>query len=333
MVRGAVAGGQRVQQRAPAVSEFSGCLGRRSGLLDLVFVSYYRRSSFASTLSAVHLPPLPSIDVIAQPAPSSADEISSELSSVLADDRRLVALDGVHNFRDLGGYPACGGTTRWGMVYRADGLQRLTADDLIALRERGLSMVIDLRTDGEINERGRYPIEQHAVAYHHLPVLDRTWQAEDVPEFGTDHDFLMWAYRDMLRVGGDKLAAALGIIATADATPLVFHCAAGKDRTGLLAALLLSILGVPDNYIAADYAKTEEGMVRMRAWAMEQSPEAAARMASSPQHYYASPPGVIHTLLAELRQEHGSVIDFVGGIGVSDATITALRDRLVAPNE
>lgn len=289
--------------------------------------------AFTPCLPDVHLPPLPSIDVTVQRAPSSTDDLASELASVLADDRRLVALDGVHNFRDLGGYPASGGTTRWGVVYRADGLQRLTADDVIALRERGLSMVIDLRTDLEITERGRYPVEQHAVSYHHLPVLDRTWQAEDVPEFDTDHEFLMWAYRDMLRIGGDKLAAALGIIATPDATPLVFHCAAGKDRTGLLAALLLSVLGVPDDYIAADYAKTEEGMVRMRAWALAQSPEAAERMATSPQHYFASPPAVMRTLLAELRQEHGSVIDFVRGIGVSDVTIAALRDRLVVPNE
>src|SRR5689334_12696230 len=71
------------------------------------------------------------------------------IEAALIDDRRVVVLDGVHNFRDLGGYPAAGGTTRWELVYRADGLGRLTAEDVEVLRARGLGTVIDLRTDRE----------------------------------------------------------------------------------------------------------------------------------------------------------------------------------------
>src|SRR4051794_17849913 len=99
------------------------------------------------------------------PTPASALDVQS----ILEDPRRRVVLDGVHNFRDLGGYPADGGTTRWGSVYRADGLQRLTSADVAVLRERGLSIVIDLRTDDEITRRGRFPVDQHLVAFHHLP--------------------------------------------------------------------------------------------------------------------------------------------------------------------
>lgn len=247
----------------------------------------------------------------------------------LNDPRRVVALDGVHNFRDLGGYPADGGATRWGLIYRADGLFRLTPADIDELRARGLGMVIDLRTAQELSERGRYPVDQHELEFHHLPVLDKTWQHMDIPEFDNDHDFLMWAYRDMLRVGGLEFAAALNLIAGAGSTALVFHCAAGKDRTGLLAALLLSLLGVPDQYIAADYALTAVGMKRLRAWAVAQSPEAAAMMAESPSRYFASPPEVMLTLLDELRSEHGSATDFVRGLGVTDETVAALRSRLI----
>ena len=252
-----------------------------------------------------------------------------DVQRALDDPRRLVGLDGVHNFRDLGGYPADGGETPWQMVYRADGLHRLSTDDVANLRGRGLSSVIDLRTEVEIAERGRYPIEDHAVAYHHLPVLDRTWAKEDLPAVDTDRDFLLWAYRDMLRVGGDKLAAALRVIAEPDSTPLVFHCAAGKDRTGLLAALLLELLGVPDEYIVADYGKTAEGMERMKVWALAQSPEAAERFAEVPPHFFASPPAVMQALFDELRAEHGSITDYVWGLGVSDQTIDALRGRLI----
>ena len=254
---------------------------------------------------------------------------------MLNDGRRSVVLDGVHNFRDLGGYPAEGGTTRWGLVYRADGLARLTSADVAVLRARGLGAVIDLRTDAELSERGRYPVDQHSVAFHHLPVLDRTWQAEDVPVVGTAHEFLMWAYRDMLRAGSDKIAKAIALIADPAMAPVVFHCAAGKDRTGLVAAMLLSLLGVPDDYIAADYAKTAEGMVKMRAawaaWAAEQGDAAQEKMSEAPAYYFASPVGVMSELLGELADQHGSVIDYGRSLGITDAQIGALRLRLVEP--
>ena len=94
--------------------------------------------------------------------------------------RRLIALDGVHNFRDLGGYPTADGrTTRWGRLYRADGLFRLTTDDVEALRPLGLRTVVDLRTHEELELRGRFPVEAHPVAFHHIPVLDTTWARPD----------------------------------------------------------------------------------------------------------------------------------------------------------
>ncbi|MCU1394711.1 MAG: putative protein-tyrosine phosphatase [Ilumatobacteraceae bacterium] len=260
---------------------------------------------------------------------------SRDIDAVLNDDRRIVALDGVHNFRDLGGYPAHGGTTRWGLVYRADGLGRLTADDVALLEQRGLGTVIDLRTDHELAERGRYPVEQHAVTFHHLPVLDQTWQAEDVPDVENAHDFLIWAYRDMLRAGSDKIAKALLLIADPSMTPVVFHCAAGKDRTGLVAAMLLAVLGVPDEYIAADYGKTADGMVKMRAgwakYAAEQGDEERAKMDSAPAYYFECPPEVMTALLIELRETHGSLVDYVRSLGITDAHIDALRTRLIEP--
>jgi protein-tyrosine phosphatase len=258
-----------------------------------------------------------------------------DLDAVLNDARRSVALDGVHNFRDLGGYPAAGGTTRWGLVYRADGLGRLTSADVAALRARGLGAVIDLRTHNELSERGRYPVDQHEVAFHHLPVIDQTWQAEDMPDVNNAHDFLIWAYRDMLGAGSPRIARAIALIADPEMTPVVFHCAAGKDRTGLVAAMLLAALGVPDEYIAADYGKTAEGMTRMRtAWAeaaAQQGAEEVARMQSSPAYYFECPPEVMSALLVELRDTHGSLIAFLGTLGITDAQVEALRTRLIEP--
>jgi len=265
-------------------------------------------------------------------SPQTLAVADDEVRAALNDPRRVVRIDGLHNIRDLGGYPAAGGTTRWGLVYRADGLQRVTEVGLDGLRDRGIGTIIDLRTEAELDERGRFPVDQHEVAFHHLPVLDQTWHATDVPDFDNPHDFLLWAYADMLRVGSDKLAAGLQVIARAD-SPLIFHCAAGKDRTGLLAAFLLAVLEVPDAFIAADYGKTEEGMqLMLAAWraAAEQQGEAAIqRLDTAPVHYFDSPPAVMTELLGRLRSEHGSLVDFVRSIGVSSDDIAALRRRLV----
>lgn len=265
----------------------------------------------------------------------TADIETGSVATAIAHHRRVVPLSGVFNFRDIGGYPALGGVTRWESVYRADGLSRLTTDDLGVLRDRGLGVVIDLRTEAELDERGRFPVDQHTVRFHHLPVLDRTWLPGDMPVFDNAADFLLWAYHDMIKVGSDKLAAGLTLIAESGDLPVVFHCAAGKDRTGLLAALLLSVLGVPAEFIAADYGKTEDGMRRMRqAWmeAVEaETPGDSSRVADAPAYYFACPPEVMHTFLADLAAEHGSVVDFVRGLGVSDATIAALRRRLIEP--
>lgn len=256
----------------------------------------------------------------------------NHLDEVLADERRVVALDGVHNFRDLGGYPADGGTTRWGLVYRADGLHHLTPDGVDILRARGLAIVIDLRSVFELENRGRFPVDQHAVEFHHLPVLDRAWRPGNVPEFETAHEFLMWAYRDMLVGGADKLAEALRIMAAAGDRPLVFHCTAGKDRTGLLAALLLSLLGVPPNFIAADYGKTAEAMADMMdAWRAlnDKSDRPSSTNFDDQSHYFESPASVMAELLAELAQLHGSVANYVRTLGVDDEAIDALRARLI----
>ena len=258
-----------------------------------------------------------------------------EIERIVTDERRAVLLDGVHNFRDLGGYPALGGTTAWGLVYRADGLGRLTPEDVAALRRRGLGTVIDLRTEAELEARGRYPVEQHAVTFHHLPVLDQTWQAQDVPDVDNAHDFLMWAYRDMLRVGSERIVDALRIIAEPDATPVVFHCAAGKDRTGLVAAMLLGVLGVPDEFIAADYGRTAIGMRRMReawkVWAAQQDggQQEQERQAKAPAYYFECPPEVMTELLTELRQQYGSVIGYVESLGVTPQQVESLRARLI----
>ena len=256
-----------------------------------------------------------------------------EATGAVRDARRVVPLDAVHNFRDLGGYTmADGRTTAWGRVFRADGLQRLTDSDLDVIDAIGIRTVIDLRTSGEIEERGTFPVEKLPVAWHHLSIIDATWVDTGVPDFADDEqggiDFLTWAYRDMLDQGADRFAHAFGLLSVPAAAPAVFHCAAGKDRTGLLAALILGGLGVDHDVIAADYGLTHDGMDRLRAWLGRTDPTALAAMNGRPAMMSGAHPAAMRQILAEMVDEHGSVPNYLAGIGVGAAVLDALADQL-----
>jgi protein-tyrosine phosphatase len=257
--------------------------------------------------------------------------VTTELLPDLASDPvRLVALEAVHNFRDLGGYATADGrTTKWRTLFRADGLYRLTATDVATLEPLGLRTVIDLRSDTELDERGRFPVETHPVVFHHLPIVDTTWADLDRPEYERDEDFLIWAYQEMLAVGAPRFAKAFEALAEPDALPAVFHCAAGKDRTGLLAALLLGSLGVSHDDIVTDYTLTVEGMARFRIWADREWPEWAARMASMPRAFAAALPEAMRHIIDELCADHGTLRNYVRSIGVSDDTLATLESVLL----
>jgi protein-tyrosine phosphatase len=243
---------------------------------------------------------------------------------------RSLPLDGVFNFRDLGGYPAADGRqVRWRTVFRADGLGRLTADDVEALRPIGLRTVVDLRTGREIDERGRFPYERYPVTFHHLSVIDQTWdreaaRREDLPAV----EFLHRAYRTMLHEGGARFAAAFTILADVEALPAVFHCAAGKDRTGLLAALVLGSLGVDRASIVSDYALTAESMHRVLE-TLRADPDRASAVDAVPRSFFAAEPEAIDLVLDDIEQRHGSVRSYVRALGVDGDVLRRLDDALL----
>jgi protein-tyrosine phosphatase len=264
----------------------------------------------------------------------AADHLGLEL--LTRDPRRLVVLDTVHNFRDLGGYPVLDGarlvgTTRWALLYRADGLYRLSPADLEVVRRLGLRTVVDLRSQPELDERGRFPTDAVDVEFHHLPIIDATWDHSSVAADVDATEFLVWAYTDMIARGSERFAAAFSTLAQPGALPGVFHCAAGKDRTGLLAAFVLSAIGVPREVVLRDYELTGEGIARMRAWVQREFPEMAERMADTPSAFLAAVPAALDQVLERLCAEHGSVTGFLAGIGVGPATVAAMAAQLVEP--
>ncbi|MBJ7271452.1 MAG: tyrosine-protein phosphatase [Ilumatobacteraceae bacterium] len=255
---------------------------------------------------------------------------TDQINALTDDSRRLVALEAVHNFRDLGGYPtASGQTTKWQTLFRADGLYRLTPQDAQTVIDLGIKTVVDLRTTNEVNTRGTFPVKEFPVTFHHLPIIDATWNDGDTPEIEDTVEFLVWAYNEMLENAHQKFVSAIDLLGSKEVLPAVFHCAAGKDRTGVLAAFILSILGVPDEVICADYGITERGMKRLLEWAKVKQPELADAYANMPPRFAASDPRAMAVILDSLKKKYGSTQNYLREIGVSEATFTSLRKSLL----
>jgi protein-tyrosine phosphatase len=243
-----------------------------------------------------------------------------------APDRRIV-LNGPVNFRDLGGYDTGDGRrVRWRRLFRSDSLGPVTAEDARLLTEElGLLAVIDLRTAKEVKGEGRGGLADVALHYHHIPLVD---DVEDDPDRPWDNS-LQEAYAHMLGKRAARLAEALETIAGEVAEhPTVFHCVAGKDRTGIVAALVLGLLGVSDEDIVADYALTGEVMAAM----IERFPRRALRSSAGARYPSAILKAEAETMrvtLTELAGQYGSAAGWAEGAALEPAVIAGLRDVLL----
>jgi protein-tyrosine phosphatase len=257
---------------------------------------------------------------------------SDQFLSLLDHPDRLVQMEQVHNFRDLGGYPtASGATTKWRTLFRADGLHRLrAAADIEIVETLGLKSVIDLRTMREQQEQGIFPLDDIEVDFHHVSIVDATWSdSKETPQIEDPVEFLVWGYRDLLEIGSEKFALAIRILSNQENVPAVFHCAAGKDRTGVLAALILSTVGVPDDVICADYGLTRRSIEKTISWAKLHYPEMATRWTEINPVYLAAEPQAMQVILNDLVSAHGSVINYVRSLGVSESEIQSLSALLL----
>jgi len=257
---------------------------------------------------------------------------SDQFLNLLDHPDRLVQMEQVHNFRDLGGYPtASGATTKWRTLFRADGLHRLrAAADIEIVQTFGLKSVIDLRTKREQQEQGVFPLDDIEVDFHHVSIVDATWSdSKETPQIDDPVEFLVWGYRDLLEIGSEKFALAMRILSDQENVPAVFHCAAGKDRTGVLAALILSTVGVSDDIICADYGLTQRSIEKTISWAKLHYPEMATRWTEINPVYLAAEPQAMQVILNDLVSAHGSVINYVRSLGVSESEIQSLSALLL----
>ncbi|MEV0427240.1 tyrosine-protein phosphatase [Micromonospora sp. NPDC050495] len=230
------------------------------------------------------------------------------------------------NFRDVGGHPGHDGrTVRRGRLFRSDSLHRIDETDRAAFTALGIRTVVDLRRPSEVTRDGRVPAYD-GLTYRHIHPEHQNWS--EVP-YQQHEDLARWLadrYAALAQTGTAGLAEAVGLIADSANAPVVVHCVAGKDRTGIVCALTLGVLGVADDAIAADYALSTEASERFSAWITATMPEADPL----PRPFLASPAEAMTLFLAELRAGYGSIEGYLRHAGVTDAQLDALRAHLLA---
>lgn len=240
---------------------------------------------------------------------------------------RHLTWDGCANIRDLGGHAIPYGETRWGAIVRADAIRRLTDAGWEELVGHGISTIVDLRMDEELEAD---PPAELPVRVVHVNVL-----AGSPPDYGKQLDALVDAvptpgektkavYVDFLERFAPNFAAAIRAIADAPPGGVVVHCQGGKDRTGLVVALLLSLAGVSREEVAADYALSERNLAtRQSAWEAEAEDDAERERR---RQIGRTPPEAMVGVLDELDARYGGVREFLLSAGATEDEL----DRAVA---
>jgi protein-tyrosine phosphatase len=227
------------------------------------------------------------------------------------------------NLRDLGGMTAGDGrSVRSGMLFRGASLHRLEPAHHDLLAELEIATAIDLRTGEEVGH-GTY--SSVGATVHHLPMFAATPTFEE--PIDDPATALVDAYLWMLGEAGPAISAALGLLEDPASYPAVVYCAAGKDRTGVLVAIVLDLLGVPRDRIAADYARSDVPSQALRDWRAALDP---GRRDPVPAGIYRAPADAMPRFFVALETRFGSLDAYLTGVGIPVAqTRTALRENLL----
>lgn len=245
--------------------------------------------------------------------------------------QRYLGLEGSFNTRDIGGYPIeGGGWTNWGKFLRSDGMHRLTDGDQARLKDYGVQAVIDLRTPMETVETPNVFAGSSEVSYHHCdiigdaPVLITPDEVTSgIPAARIAHSYTTWLDHRQA-----QFAEVLDKLAEPGYGPAVYHCAGGKDRTGIISALLLGLAGVGRKTILDDYTLTSIFHFRRSLMGGASEFEQPVLSASEYEDQYCPRDGMERTL-AHLDDNYGGIEAYVRAIGLSGGQIEALRRMLV----
>lgn len=252
------------------------------------------------------------------------------------DHERWMDVEGAYNVRDLGGYETVDGRrTGWRTFLRADSLHKVPKSGQNELVEYGLRTVVDLRRTRETVETPNVFAQSPDVEYLHMNMIGDT----SPPGYGTSRpdgkknsDWVSRSYQILLDHRQDVIREIFVMLSRSDRHAALFHCAGGTDRTGIVAALLLGLAGVPHDVIAEDYALSAEGL-RTRFLAegipevfTEITPDDLTRQKGRDA---LAPPDAMLITLEYLDDKYGGVEWYVRHIGLADSEICNIKDRIL----
>lgn len=241
----------------------------------------------------------------------------------MAADGPFIDVGGCWNVRDAGGWPAADGQTmKTGVLYRSDDPIRITGAGRATIEALELAGVIDLRQAHQV-ERSAPFIDEFRT--HHIPLVDQVINTDSPPPLDTPED-LGALYLDMYDRGKGQMVASIELIAATPESPWLIHCAAGKDRTGILVAALKVAVGVSADDIVAEYALSDGPVIGRRESMIANPLPDDPDLSKSPKFLWTAPPGAMAAFLDLIAERYGSLQAWPKGLGISADGVERLRD-------
>ena len=249
----------------------------------------------------------------------------------MTDDyaKRHLSFEGCFNFRDIGGYETSNGSSiRWGKYYRAGRQDRMTPKDIDLAKELRIATQIDLRRPDEIREQGRGPFEDLGARYENLAVIP-DGGSERLNQLVGDVGISGARYLGYLDFCSEVWLRLFNIFADEANYPILLHCTAGKDRTGVSTAFLLSVLGASRPVIDADYLMTNRDVERQVDYVQQNFGLPKGYDRSSMLIAAGVPQTAIADFLDGVDERYGGPIDYLREIGVANNTFDRIREILL----